>query len=86
MPELDTITYEEFEKGLNATFQLSVYAKLNVNEHLRCFVGYDFLFIGQISRAYNVIDYNESPTSGEEATGTRVRQDNSDLTEHLSFR
>ncbi|MCH9653614.1 MAG: BBP7 family outer membrane beta-barrel protein [Planctomycetes bacterium] len=62
------------------TFQLSVYAKLNVNEHLRCFVGYDFLFIGQISRAYNVIDYNESPTSGEEATGTRVRQDNSDFT------
>jgi len=61
------------------TFQLSLYAKVNVNEHLRCFIGYDYLFIGQISRAFNIIDYNESPTSGEEASGTRVRDDNSDF-------
>jgi hypothetical protein len=58
------------------TFQVSVYAKVNVTEHLRCFVGYDYLFIGQISRAFNIIDYNENRASTNPATGTRVRDDN----------
>ncbi|WP_145457880.1 BBP7 family outer membrane beta-barrel protein [Gimesia panareensis] len=57
-------------------FQLSLYAKVNVNEHFRCFVGYDYLFIGQISRAFNIIDYNENRDAANPAVGTRV-QDNS---------
>ena len=61
------------------TFQISLYAKLNVNEHLRCFIGYDYLFVGQISRAFNVIDYNESSSSSNPASGTKVRDDNSDF-------
>ena len=59
------------------TFQVSVYAKVNVNEHFRCFVGYDYLFVGQISRAFNIIDYNEDRTAANPAVGTRVRDDNS---------
>lgn len=61
------------------TFQLSLYAKVNVNDHLRCFVGYDYLFIGQISRAFNIIDYNEDRGATNPATGTKVRQENSDF-------
>lgn len=61
------------------TFQISLYAKLNVNEHLRCFIGYDYLFVGQISRAFNVIDYNESSSASNPASGTKVRDDNSDF-------
>ena len=59
------------------TFQISLYAKVNVNEHFRCFVGYDYLFVGQISRAFNIIDYNEDRTAANPAVGTRVRDDNS---------
>tara|TARA_R110002095_G_scaffold152237_4_gene132224 strand:- start:243708 stop:244991 length:1284 start_codon:yes stop_codon:yes gene_type:complete len=59
------------------TFQLTLYAKVNVTEHLRCFVGYDYLFIGQISRAFNIIDYNEDRTAANPAVGTKVRQENS---------
>ncbi|QDV52559.1 BBP7 family outer membrane beta-barrel protein [Gimesia fumaroli] len=62
------------------TFQLSLYAKLNVNDHLRCFIGYDYLFIGQISRAFNIIDYNEDRAATNPAVGTKVRQENSGFT------
>ncbi|MFK7777596.1 MAG: BBP7 family outer membrane beta-barrel protein [Gimesia sp.] len=61
------------------TFQISIYAKVNVNEHLRCFIGYDYLFIGQISRAFNIIDYNESDDSTNPAAGTKVREQNADF-------
>ncbi|WP_417385512.1 BBP7 family outer membrane beta-barrel protein [Gimesia sp.] len=59
------------------TFQLTLYAKLHLNEHIRCFVGYDYLNISQISRAYDIIDYNEDRTSTVPATGTKVRQNHS---------
>jgi len=69
----------EKSNEFSPTFQLSVYAKLNVNEHMRCFIGYDYLFIGQISRAFDIIDYNEDRTASNPATGTKVRQKNSDF-------
>jgi len=46
---------------------------------MRCFIGYDYLFIGQISRAFDIIDYNEDRTASNPATGTKVRQKNSDF-------
>jgi len=67
----------EKNNEFSPTFQLTLYAKVNVNEHLRCFVGYDYLYIGQISRAYDIIDYNEDRASTNPATGTKVRQQNS---------
>ncbi|QDT96116.1 BBP7 family outer membrane beta-barrel protein [Gimesia aquarii] len=62
------------------TFQLTVYAKMQVNEHMKFFIGYDYLFIGQISRAFNIIDYNEDRTATNPATGTKVRQQHEDFT------
>ncbi len=70
----------EKNNEFSPTFQLSVYAKVHVNEHMRCFVGYDYLFIGQISRAFNIIDYNEDRTASNPAVGTKVREENSDFT------
>jgi len=72
-----TIVSVQKNNEFSPTFQVSVYAKLNVNEHIRCFVGYDYLFIGQISRAYDIIDYNEDRTSTNPATGTKVREQHS---------
>lgn len=74
------LTSTQKSNEFSPTFQLSVYAKLHVNEHLKCFVGYDYLFIAQISRAYDIIDYNEDRTATNPATGTRVRENNSDFT------
>lgn len=74
-----TIVSVQKNNEFSPTFQLSLYAKVNVNEHLRCFVGYDYLFIGQISRAFNIIDYNEDRASTNPASGTKVRQENSDF-------
>ena len=67
----------EKNNEFSPTFQLTLYAKVNVNEHFKCFVGYDYLYIGQISRAYDIIDYNEDRASTNPATGTKVRQQNS---------
>ena len=72
-----TIVSVQKNNEFSPTFQVSVYAKLNVNEHIRCFVGYDYLFIGQISRAYDIIDYNEDRTATNPATGTKVREQHS---------
>ncbi len=72
-----TIVSVQKNNEFSPTFQLSLYAKLNVTEHLRCFVGYDYLFIGQVSRAYDIIDYNEDRSAANPATGTKVRQEHS---------
>lgn len=74
-----TIVSVQKNNEFSPTFQLSLYAKVNVNDHLRCFIGYDYLFVAQVSRAFDIIDYNENRASSLPASGTKVRQDNSDF-------
>ena len=55
-----TITSQDNSTKITAAGEILLYGKINITQNMTVNVGYSFLFIDNVSRAYNSIHYNDN--------------------------
>ncbi len=89
LPNVNTIEVNQSIGANKTTFgvigDLEVYSKLHVTEHLTLQVGYNLMWVGNLTRPYSNIVYNAKTVQTQNPDGTVTNQLQSDFKQDVNY-